>query len=87
MGNRVGATAEGRRRTGVWQLTALAARSRSFGGDANVPSKFVFPTATALSLGFREGEPTGANGPIMLRFKKPLRWAREFSSNASGKHR
>jgi hypothetical protein len=54
----------------VWQLTAPGGAVTIFGGDANVPSQFVFPTATALSLGFREGEPTGANGPIMLRFQE-----------------
>ena len=54
----------------VWQLTAPGGAALIFGGDANVPSFFVFPNATSLSLGFREGEPTGPNGPIMLRFQE-----------------
>jgi hypothetical protein len=54
----------------VWQLTAPGGTTLIFGGDATVPSFFVFPTQTALSLGFREGEPTGPNGPIMLRFQE-----------------
>lgn len=62
-----------RRADGVhaeWQLTAPGGTTLIFGGDARVPSFFVFPTQTALSLGFREGEPTGQNGPIMLRFQE-----------------
>ena len=54
----------------MWQLTAPGGTTSIFGGDANVPSFFVFPTEISLSLGFREGEPTGPNGPIMLRFQE-----------------
>jgi hypothetical protein len=62
-----------RRADGVraaWQLTAPGGAAAIYGGDVNVPRYFVFPTDTALSLGFREGEPTGPNGPIMLRFQE-----------------
>lgn len=54
----------------VWQLTAPGGNALFFGGDANVPQYFVLPTATSLSLRFREGEPTGPNGPIMHRFQE-----------------
>ena len=62
-----------RRADGVraaWQLTAPGGTTLIFGGDTTVPSHFVFPTQIALGLGFREGQPTGANGPIMLRFQE-----------------
>ena len=54
----------------VWQITAPDGAAYLFGGDPNVPAYFVFPTQTALSLGNREGYPTGPGGPIMLRFQE-----------------
>lgn len=62
-----------RRADGVraaWQATAPDGATLLFGGDANMPAYFVFPTEIALSLGNREGYPTGPNGPIMLRFQE-----------------
>lgn len=61
-----------RRADGVraaWQATAPDGAAVLFGGDASMPAYFVFPTEIAISLGNREGYPTGPNGPIMLRFQ------------------
>lgn len=62
-----------RRADGVrvaWQITSPDGAAFLFGGDQKVPSYFVFPTQIALSLGNREGYPTGPGGPIMLRFQE-----------------
>jgi hypothetical protein len=53
----------------AWQATSPDGAVMLFGGDAQMPAYFVFPTQTAISLGNREGYPTGPNGPIMLRFQ------------------
>lgn len=53
----------------AWQATSPDGASMLFGGDPQMPAYFVFPTQTAISLGNREGYPTGPNGPIMLRFQ------------------
>ncbi|MEO8294388.1 MAG: hypothetical protein ABI613_02655 [Gemmatimonadota bacterium] len=53
----------------VWQINAPDGAAFIYGGDQNVPAYFVFPTETAISLGNREGYPTGPNGPVMLRFQ------------------
>ncbi len=50
------------------QMTSPDGAAFMFFGDGSVPSYFVYPSQVALSLGSREGYPTGPNGPIMLRF-------------------
>lgn len=68
-----------RRADGVrvaWQISAPDQSAFIFGGDQSLPAYFVFPTQIALSLGNREGYPTGPGGPIMLRFQDAMSMGR-----------
>ncbi|MEP6573539.1 MAG: hypothetical protein ABJD11_12615 [Gemmatimonadota bacterium] len=53
----------------AYQISAPDGTAFLFAGDRSLPSYFVLPSEIALSLGNREGQPTGPGGPIMLRFQ------------------
>jgi hypothetical protein len=62
------------------RITSPDRRSNIFSGDVTIPT-FMFPVETAMSLGYREGQPVtqGQGRPmIMLRFQDPAQMAAQW---------